>query len=86
MATAKLTSKGQITIPRDIRQRLGLRQGDRLELVVDEAGRLVVRVLRGEGGAFGVLRDFAPAEPVSVDAMRRAVRRRAAAKADGGTA
>ena len=28
---AKLTSKGQITIPRDIRRRLGVRAGDELE-------------------------------------------------------
>lgn len=28
---AKLTSKGQITIPRDIRRRLGVRAGDKLE-------------------------------------------------------
>ncbi|MHB8502908.1 MAG: AbrB/MazE/SpoVT family DNA-binding domain-containing protein [Candidatus Acidiferrales bacterium] len=28
---AKLTSKGQITVPRDIRRRLGVRAGDKLE-------------------------------------------------------
>jgi len=28
---AKLTSKGQITVPREIRRRLGVREGDRLE-------------------------------------------------------
>ncbi|MFA6709825.1 MAG: AbrB/MazE/SpoVT family DNA-binding domain-containing protein [Candidatus Methanomethylophilaceae archaeon] len=30
METAKVTSKGQITIPIDIRRELGLSQGDRL--------------------------------------------------------
>jgi antitoxin PrlF len=34
---AKLTSKGQITVPRDVRERLGLRTGDLLEFV--PAGR-----------------------------------------------
>lgn len=86
MSSAKLTSKGQITIPRDIRQRLGLRQGDRLEFVLDETGRLVVQVLRSEGSPFGILQDFAPEKPVSVAAMRRAVRRRAASKAGRGAA
>lgn len=35
---AKLTSKGQITIPRDIRRLLGVRPGDRLLFENDEAG------------------------------------------------
>ena len=32
----KLTEKGQITIPIDIRQRFGLRPGDEIEIVVDD--------------------------------------------------
>lgn len=35
---AKLTSKGQVTIPKHVRQRLGLRTGDEIEFVEDEAG------------------------------------------------
>jgi len=37
-----LSSKGQVTVPRDIRIRLGLKEGDRLEFVV-ERGRMIVR-------------------------------------------
>jgi len=33
---AKVTSKGQITIPRDVRRRLGVRAGDRV--LFEEAG------------------------------------------------
>jgi antitoxin PrlF len=32
---AKVTSKGQITVPRDIRRRLGVRAGDKLEFEDD---------------------------------------------------
>ncbi len=33
MAMAKVTSKGQVTIPKEIRERLGIRPGDELEFV-----------------------------------------------------
>ena len=35
---AILTSKGQITIPKDVRDALGLATGDRVEFVPDENG------------------------------------------------
>lgn len=37
-----ISSKGQITVPLEIRKRLGLRPGDRVEFVVDE-GRTTIR-------------------------------------------
>ncbi len=46
MATAKLTDKLQITIPADVRRRLGLKAGDLVHLVV-EKGRVVLRGTRG---------------------------------------
>ena len=33
MATATMTSKGQLTVPKEIRDRLDLKPGDRVELV-----------------------------------------------------
>lgn len=32
---SKITSKGQVTIPKDVRERLGLRPGDEIEFVED---------------------------------------------------
>jgi antitoxin PrlF len=37
-ARTKVTSKGQVTIPKDIRERLGLRTGDEIEFVDDRQG------------------------------------------------
>lgn len=31
MQTAKVTSKGQITIPKNVREKLGLREGERVD-------------------------------------------------------
>ena len=42
MAT-RLTSKGQVTIPKSIRDRLGVKPGDEVEFVANEAGPVIVR-------------------------------------------
>jgi len=39
MEIAKITSKGQITIPVEIRKKLGVREGDKI-LFIEEAGRV----------------------------------------------
>jgi antitoxin PrlF len=41
---AKVTSKGQITIPREVRRRLGVRAGDRLQFEEDGEGVRVTAV------------------------------------------
>ena len=42
-----MTSKGQVTIPKAIREQLRLRLGDKLDLVLDEAGGLRVEPVTG---------------------------------------
>ena len=79
MSTAILSSKGQITIPQPVRQKLGITTGDRVEFVELDNGQFAlvpavddVRSLRGI-----VAR---PRRPLSVDDMRRIVARRGAGK------
>ena len=38
MTTATITSKGQVTIPKDVRSRLGIGTGDRVEFVEIQDG------------------------------------------------
>jgi AbrB family looped-hinge helix DNA binding protein len=40
MTQAKMTSKGQITLPKEIRLKLGLKQGDRVRFIVEDDGRV----------------------------------------------
>lgn len=40
--SSTISSKGQITVPIEVRHRLGLKQGDRVEFVFEE-GRTVLR-------------------------------------------
>lgn len=78
MTTATLTSKGQVTIPAEVRQRMGLGTGDRLEFVELEGGGFAIKPAIDDVRSLkGLLRK--PAKPVSVDAMNVAIRQRIAA-------
>ena len=75
MSTSTLTSKGQTTIPKDIRERLNLQPGDRLEFVIDDDGRVLVLPASIDASELtGMLKP--PAKPVSVADMNRAIRKR----------
>lgn len=43
MAIATLTTKGQVTIPKEIRDSLHLHTGDRIEIVVNDKGEAIIR-------------------------------------------
>ena len=77
MSTATLTSKGQITIPADVRRVLNVQAGDRVEFVQVEPGRFelvaATRSVRELKGLFGK-----PGRTVSVDEMNRAIAARGA--------
>jgi len=45
MALARLTSKGQLTIPKEIRDSLKLHSGDKLEILVTNKREAVIRPL-----------------------------------------
>ena len=49
--SSTISSKGQITVPQEIRKRLGLQAGDRVEFVV-EGDRTVIRPIRAEVNPF----------------------------------
>ncbi len=78
MSTATLTSKGQITIPVDVRADLKVEAGDRVEFVQIAPGRYefvaATQSVRDLKGMFGK-----PAKPVPVEAMNAAIARRGAA-------
>ena len=75
MSTSTLTSKGQTTIPKDVRKRLNLHPGDRLEFVIDEDGRILVLPASIDASELaGMLKS--PARLVSVEDMNRAIRKR----------
>ncbi|MEI6806906.1 MAG: AbrB/MazE/SpoVT family DNA-binding domain-containing protein [Myxococcaceae bacterium] len=40
MTTATMTSKGQITVPKEVRQFLHLNSGDKLDFIIDREGEI----------------------------------------------
>lgn len=70
MVESTITSKGQTTLPKRVRDALGLKTGDRVRYVVFDGE---VRLLRQRpiGELFGMLKHDGP--PVSLGAMDRAV-------------
>jgi AbrB family looped-hinge helix DNA binding protein len=78
-----ISSKGRVTVPQEIRIRLGLKEGDRLEFVV-EGGNTVIRPVRATENPFeayaGVLGEAFPdgVREINtwVDEMRREKRSR----------
>jgi AbrB family looped-hinge helix DNA binding protein len=77
MAMAKVTSKGQITIPIEIRTELNLKPGDQILLARDPMGRYVlfpkngsIKKLKGMFGKFH--------RTVTIDEMNEAIARGAA--------
>ena len=76
MPTATVTSKGQITLPRKVREALRVGPGDRVDFVLGEDG--YVRVRAGEADVSelrGLLRRTGR-RPVPLEAMEEAIARR----------
>ena len=46
MSAVTVSTKGQIVLPQQVRSQLGIRQGDRLEVLLRE-GEILLRPLRG---------------------------------------
>ena len=47
MTTAAVTSKGQITIPIEVRVKLGIKPGDRVSFVENENGEIILKAKTG---------------------------------------
>ena len=80
METTSVTSKGQVTIPKPLRQKLGLRQGSKVEFVL-AGDHLEMRVVSSpvdvpESG-FGMLKSKRMAVPADLDPAELLVKGRA---------
>ena len=77
-SSSVISSKGQVTVPQEIRIRLGLKEGDRVEFVV-EGGKTIFRPIRPAGNPFeayaGVLEGAFPGGVRDINAWVDEMRR-----------
>lgn len=72
MATATITSKGQITIPKEIRNFLKTGTGDRVEFLIDANGTVTLVPATAD---VRKLKGMIPAgkKPITLEAMQEAI-------------
>ena len=74
MSSSTLTSKGQTTIPKDIREYLNLQPGHRIDFIVDEDGRVILRPATLDVRELAGILHREGQEPISVEEMNRVIR------------
>lgn len=73
MPIAKVNRRGQVTVPKSVRDRLKIGPGDRLEFIVERNGRVsIVPATVSQHSLVGALRPE-PGRRVSVEDMNRAI-------------
>lgn len=75
MPSARVTSKGQITIPKKVRESLRLGVGDRVEFVIDKGRQVLVLAGKADIADLKGILHRAGRKPVSVTEMDRAIAR-----------
>jgi antitoxin PrlF len=80
MSESTISSKGQVTIPKAIRTRMHLKEGDRLRFVVDPDGSVRLAAATRDVSTLGEILPR-PKRSATVDEMQSAIRRRAAKRA-----
>ena len=73
MATATVTSKGQVTLPKAVRERLRINSGDRVDFTVNEQGEVVLRPFGSDIRELRGLLRSGRKRSFSIEAMDKAI-------------
>jgi AbrB family looped-hinge helix DNA binding protein len=69
-----VTQKGQVTIPKNVRDILHLITGDKVEFIQNDRGEMVIKPLtRKVSEVAGILSKYKKAQPVSIEEMDQAI-------------
>ncbi|GAB4210402.1 MAG: hypothetical protein Fur006_70840 [Coleofasciculaceae cyanobacterium] len=76
MASAIITTEGQTTIPKEIRELLGLQSGDRIDFIVEADGRVYLQPVKVDRVDVETLKGILhkpDRKPISVEQMDEAI-------------
>jgi len=76
MPASLITSKGQTTIPKEIRDHLHLKPGDRVDFVVEEDGKVILEPATADLGELEGMLHRPGMKAVSEAEMKAAVKKR----------
>ena len=76
MALATLTTKGQVTLPKQVREALNLHQGDKIEIIVTDDNEAIIRPVSNKVDDIFCKLHKPGRDAVSIEQMNDIVRQR----------
>ena len=73
MPTSTLTSKGQITLPKQVREQLRLHRGSRIDFVIEPSGRVTLKPLNSDFRLLKGIVRVRRKRPVSIEEMNESI-------------
>ena len=73
MPISTLTSKGQVTIPKEVRDRLHLKTGSRLDFIFSTSGQVILKPVQSDFRSIRGIVHSKRKGPVSVKEMNEAI-------------
>ena len=74
MSLSTLTSKGQITIPKSLRESMSIDTGDKIEFIINENNEVVIKPITKKAiDVFGQLSKYKKDKPISIEKMNEAI-------------
>ena len=75
MPRSTVTSKGQITIPKEIRDQMGLKPGDRVDFVQEKSGRTTLKAIDSDFRSLRGILKTKRTKPLKIEEMDKAIGR-----------
>ena len=74
MPVSTISSKGQITIPKEIREHLHIQTGDKIDFILDETGKVIFRPATLDIAELKGVLKRENVKPFSVQDMKKAIK------------